>query len=105
MRLQTVLALGVATSLLAGSAFAEHEGKGKFHSTKQSVRVGEFLGATVVDQAGEKIGQLKDVVLQSQSGQADLAIISLSLPNQMDKLTAMPWQLLRVTEPSRLMLT
>jgi len=105
MRLNTILALGVATSLLAGSAFAEHEGKGKFHSTKQSVRVGEFLGATVVDQAGQTIGKLKDIVLQPNTGKADLAIISLSLPNQMDKLTAIPWQLVRVTEPNRLMLT
>ena len=104
MRLNTILALGVATSLLAGSAFAEHEGKGKIHSTKQSVRVGEFLGATVVDQAGQRIGQLKDVVMQSHSGKADLAIIQLSLDDQRDKLTAIPWQLVRVTEPNRLML-
>ena len=107
MRLQNILALGVATSLLAGSAFAEHEGKGKFHSTKQSVRVGEFLGATVVDQTGDRIGTLKDIVMQSQSGKADLAIIQLSLPNRTDKLTAIPWELIRVTEtePNRLMLT
>ena len=107
MRLQNILALGVATSLLAGSAFAEHEGKGKFHSTKQSVRVGEFLGATVVDQTGDRIGTLKDIVMQPQSGKADLAIIQLSLPNRTDKLTAIPWELIRVTEtePNRLMLT
>lgn len=106
MRLQTILALGVVTTLFAGSAaFAEHEGKGKFHSTTQSVRVGEFLGTTVVDQAGQTIGKLKDIVLQPQSGRADLAIVSLSLPNQMDKLTAIPWQLIRVTEPNRLMVT
>ena len=104
MRLNTILALGVATTLLTGSAFAEHEGKGKFHSTKQSVRIGEFLGATVVDQSGQSIGTLKDIVLQPQSGKADLAIISLNLENQRDKLTAIPWQLVRVTEPNRLML-
>ncbi|HTD88353.1 MAG TPA: PRC-barrel domain-containing protein [Candidatus Binatia bacterium] len=106
MRLQTILALGVATSFLAGSAaFAEHEGKGKFHSTTQAVRVGEFLGATVVDQTGERIGQLKDIILQPQTGKADLAIVSLSMPNQTDKLTAIPWQLIQVTEPNRLMVT
>ena len=104
MKLQTILALGVATSLLAGSAaFAEHQGKGKFHST-QAVRVGEFLGATIVDQTGERIGQLKDIILQPQTGKADLAIVSLSLPNQTDKLTAIPWQLIQVTDPNRLML-
>ena len=105
MRLNTILALGAALGFLAGPAFAEHEGKGKFHSTKHSVRVGEFLGATVVDQSGERIGQLKDIVLQPHSGKADLAIISLSLEDQRDKLTAVPWQLVRVTEPNRLMLT
>jgi sporulation protein YlmC with PRC-barrel domain len=105
MRLQTVLALGAAVGLFASPAFAEHEGKGKFHSTKQSVRVGEFLGATVVDQSGQTIGKLKDIVLQPRSGKADLAIISLNLPDQMDKLTAIPWQLVRVTEPNRLMLS
>ena len=104
MRLQTILALGVATTLFGGSAFAEHEGKGKFHST-QSVRMGEFMGATVVDQTGERIGTLKDIVMQPQSGRADLAIVSLSLPNRTDKLTAIPWQLIRVTEPNRLMVT
>lgn len=105
MRTNIILALGVATSLLAGSAFAEHEGKGKYHSTKQSVRVGEFLGATVVDQTGQRIGELKDIVMQQHSGKADLAIIKLSLDNQRDKLTAIPWQLVRVTEPNRLMLS
>lgn len=105
MRLNTVLALGVATSLLTGSAFAEHEGKGKFHSTKQSIRASEFMGATVVDQTGDRIGTLKDIVFQPHSGKADLAIISLSMPNQTDKLTAIPWQLVRVSEPNRLALT
>src|SRR6185503_3308306 len=97
MKLQTLLALGIAVGLVSTPAFAEHEGKGKFHSIKQSVRVGEFLGATVVDQTGQRIGQLKDVVLQPQTGKADLAIISLSMPDQMDKLTAVPWQLITVT--------
>jgi sporulation protein YlmC with PRC-barrel domain len=105
MKLCKILALGVALGMLAGPAFAEHEGKGKFHSTKYSCRVSEFLGATVVDQNGDRIGQLKDVVLQPQSGKADLAIISLSMPNQKDKLTAVPWQLLRFEGESRLMLT
>jgi sporulation protein YlmC with PRC-barrel domain len=104
MRINTILALGAAMGLLAGPAFAEHEGKGKYSSTK-SCRVSEFLGATVVDQSGERIGQLKDVVFQPQTGKADLAIISLSLPNQTDKLTAVPWQLVRITEPNKLMLT
>ena len=103
MRLNTILALGAAMGLLAGPALAEQEGKGKYQSTK-SCRVSEFLGATVVDQSGERIGQLKDVVFQPHSGKADLAIISLSLPNQTDKLTAVPWQLVRITEPNRLML-
>jgi sporulation protein YlmC with PRC-barrel domain len=103
MRINHILALGVAVGLLAGPAFAEHEGKGKFHSTK-SCRVSEFLGATVVDQSGERIGQLKDIVFHPNSGKADLAIISLSLPDQTDKLTAVPWQLVRMTEPNRLML-
>lgn len=104
MKLHTILALGLATGLLAGNAFAEHEGKGKFHS-KQSCRMSEFMGATVVDQTGERIGQLKDIVFQPQSGKADLAIISLSLPNQTDKLTAVPWQMLRVNDENRLMWT
>jgi sporulation protein YlmC with PRC-barrel domain len=104
MKLQTILALGIAAGMLASPAFAEHEGKGKFHS-KQSCRVSEFMGATVVDQSGQQIGQLKDIVLQPQSGKAELAIISLSLPDQMGKLTAVPWRLLRPAEANRLMLT
>ena len=103
MRLQTILALGVAIGLVSTPAFADHQSKNKFQSTKQSVRVGEFLGATVVDQTGQRIGQLKDIVLQPQSGKADLAIISLSMPDQTDKLTAVPWQLITVTDPNRLM--
>lgn len=103
MKLQTLLALGVAIGLVSTPAFAEHEGKGKFHSMKQSVRVGEFLGTTVVDQAGQRIGQLKDIVLQPQTGKADLAIVALSIPNHTDKLTAIPWQLISVTDPNRLM--
>ena len=102
MRLQTILALGVAIGLVSTPAFADHQ-KNKFQSTKQSVRVGQFLGATVVDQTGQRIGQLKDIVLQPQSGKADLAIISLDMPNQ-DKLTAIPWQLITVQDPNRLMI-
>ena len=105
MKLHTILAVGVAMGLLSSSAFAEHEGKGKYHSTKQSCRVSEFMGATVVDQTGQRIGELKDIVMQPQSGKADLAIIKLSIPDRTDKLTAVPWQLLRLTEPNRLMLT
>src|SRR5688572_8220427 len=105
MKLKTLFALSMATCFLTGSAWAEHEGKGKFHSTKHSIRVGQFLGASVVDQTGQSIGQLKDIVMHPESGKADLAIISLSLPNQMDKLTAIPWQLVRVTEPNRLMVS
>jgi len=105
MKLHTILALGLATGLLTGNALAEHEGKGKFHSTKQGCRVSEFMGATVVDQSGQRIGELKDIVFQPQSGKADLAIISLNLPNQTDKLTAVPWQMLRVNEANRLMWT
>ena len=105
MKLKTLFALSMATCFLTGSAWAEHEGKGKFHSTKHSIRVGQFLGASVVDQTGQSIGQLKDIVMHPESGKADFAIISLSLPNQTDKLTAVPWQLVRVTEPNRLMLS
>ena len=101
MRLQTIFALGVAIGLASTPAFADHQ-KGKFQSTQQSVRVGQFLGATVVDQTGQRIGQLKDIVLQPQSGKADLAIISLDMPSSPDKLTAVPWQLITVTDPNRL---
>jgi sporulation protein YlmC with PRC-barrel domain len=105
MKLQTILALGAVAGMLATPAFAEHEGKGKFHSTK-SCRVSEFMGTSVVDQNGQQIGQIKDIVLQPQTGKAELAIISLSLPNQMDKLTAVPWRLLRpASEANKVMLT
>lgn len=99
MRLKNILALGMAAGLLTGTAWAEHEGK------QHCIRVGQFLGATVVDQSGQRIGQLKDIVMQPHSGKADLAIISLSLPDQMDKLTAVPWQLVKTMEPNKIMLS
>ena len=99
MKLKNILALGMAAGLLTGTAWAEHEGK------LHSVRVGQFLGATVTDQSGQRIGTLKDIVMQPESGKADLAIISLNLPDQMDKLTAVPWQLVKTTEPNKIMLS
>lgn len=95
-----VLALCVATSLLTYSAQAEHT------STHVStMRVSKFLGATVRDQAGQSIGQLKDIVMQPNSGQAEFAIISLNLPDKRDKLTAVPWRLLQPsTDPTQLTL-
>lgn len=101
MTLKTILAIGTAACLLTGSAWAEHEGKGKYHS----FRVGKCLGASVTDQSGQNIGQLKDIVLHPQSGKAEFAIISLSLPNQSDKLTAVPWQLVKMSDDNRLMLS
>ena len=94
-----VLAFCVATSLLT-TAQAEHE---KTHQT--TMRVSKFLGATVRDQAGQSVGQLKDIVMHPASGQAEFAIISLNLPEHRDKLTAIPWRLVQPnTDPTQLTL-
>ena len=86
-----VLALCVATSVL-GTARAEHT---KTHVSGQTVRVSKFLGATVRDQSGQNIGEVKDIVLQPMNGQAEFAIISLNDSSHRDKLTAIPWRLIQ----------
>src|SRR5262245_61569310 len=98
MTTKLILSLTAATAMLTGVAFADHL-KGD-----QSMRTGELLGTTVVDQSGQTIGQLKDIVMHPQSGLADLAIVSLRMPERVDKLTAVPWQLVQVTDGHRLML-
>lgn len=97
MKKSLTLALCAATSLLAGSALAEEtsaraEIKTKHEYSGQTLRVSKFLGATVRDQNGQTLGELKDIVLQPTTGQAEFAIIEL---NENDKLTAVPWRLMQ----------
>jgi sporulation protein YlmC with PRC-barrel domain len=96
MKKSLTLALCAATSLLVQSGLAEDhsarvEVKAKHHQS-QTLRVSKFLGTTVRDQSGQTIGQLKDIVMQPTSGQAEFAIIEL---NEKNKLTAVPWRLLQ----------
>ena len=109
MKKSLTLALCVASALMAQSASAEdHSTRAEIKTTSshlagQTMRVTKFLGATVRDQAGQSIGEIKDIVLQPTTGQAEFAVISL---NNSDKLTAVPWRLLQPSsDPGKLMLS
>ena len=82
MKRSLTLALCLSTSLLAGSLYAEHEGKGKKH-TSAEFKAGKqcsakhLLGARVNDAQGQKIGQIEDLVIDSSS-RVSFAVVRLS---------------------------
>lgn len=58
----------------------------------------KIIGATVQDAKGETLGKIQDLILFPGNGRIEFGLLSLDMQDQSGKLTAVPWQLLRVKE-------
>lgn len=56
-------------------------------------RLSQLMSATVKDQQGNEVGQIRDFVVSPVSGRIQFVVISLG--NQSGRLTAVPWLLIR----------
>ncbi len=61
-------------------------------------RLGQITGATIQDTAGQALGQIQDLVANTTTGNIQFALMSLNQDKNL--LTAVPWQLLRQTGPN-----
>jgi hypothetical protein len=56
-------------------------------------RLSQLMSATVRDQQGNEVGQIRDFVVSPASGRIQFVVVSLR--DQSGKLTAVPWLLIR----------
>jgi sporulation protein YlmC with PRC-barrel domain len=103
------LTLCVCSSMLLTSAWADHKkDKSKHHTGIRNggelMQSSKIIGATVQDQQGQTVGKIHDLILLPDSGEIEFGLLSLSLPEQSGKFTAVPWELLRAKEGNVYML-
>jgi sporulation protein YlmC with PRC-barrel domain len=82
MKRSLPLALCLSASLLAGSLYAEHEGKGKKHANAEfkagkACSAKHLIGARVNDAQGQKLGTIEDLVIDPASSRLQFAVIRL----------------------------
>ena len=89
MRKSLTLALAASASLLAGSLYADHEAEVKVKTDKKhhyqtSINSGQqftaknLIGARVNDSAGQKIGEIEDLLIDSNASRVQFAIVKLN---------------------------
>jgi sporulation protein YlmC with PRC-barrel domain len=102
-RVLTTASLAAALVISASSAVAQPAAPaasgvamtpGERHDWERSHRVSKIIGSDVRDRSGEKIGDIRDIVVDS-SGVIRLAIVSTGgFLGVGDRLHAVPWDLL-----------
>ena len=55
------------------------------------------MGTTVLDPQGQKLGQIKDVLLDSQTGQATFVVLDAEVPASGHAMLVVPYQAFRVS--------
>jgi hypothetical protein len=61
------------------------------------IRISTLLNTTVVDPQGQKLGQIKDVVLDPQTGQATFVVLDAEVPGSSHAMLAVPYRALWVS--------
>jgi sporulation protein YlmC with PRC-barrel domain len=56
-----------------------------------------LVGATVIDRQGQKLGQIRNVLLDAQAGQATFVVIDAKAPGTGQAMLVVPYQALRVS--------
>jgi len=65
--------------------------------TPEQLSAGTLIGDTIINPAGEKLGDLKDIVFDTASGQIVYAVMaSGGVLGVGEKLFAVPWNALRI---------
>src|SRR4051812_37472573 len=74
------IALCMSSSLFVGAIRANDQTSGATTTIdqKNTVNASQLLHSRVLDQAGQKIGDVEDIVVDQNSGQAQFAVIKLS---------------------------
>ena len=104
--LKRTLALSISTALLAGSIRAnDHNSKSSSSTTfdqNGTVNVSQLIHSRVVDQSGQKIGDLEDIIVDQTSGRAQFGVIKLTgdLADH-GKYTPVPFTLLKFNDADR----
>ena len=99
----TALLAACAAVLLCGSllATAAEPTIGQNQSAVQGsagvIQNSTLMGATVLDPQGQKLGQVKDVLLDSQTGQATFAVLDAEVPGSGHAMLVVPYQALWVS--------
>ncbi len=100
----------IPTAMICGSllGFAWQSGAQTYSTPANTAintfqRVGKITGSTVVDTAGQTLGQIQDLIANTRNGNIDFAILSLNQNNGL--YTAVPWPALRQTGPNTFTLT
>lgn len=84
-----------ATPALARRRFGEHGGL--IVDTPQQLSASTLIGDAIVNPAGEKLGELKDIVLDTAKGEIVYAVMaSGGVLGMGEKLFAVPWHALRI---------
>ena len=61
------------------------------------VRISTLMGSTVLDLQGQKLGQIKDVLFDSQAGQTAFVVLDATIPVEGHAMLVVPYQALRVS--------
>jgi sporulation protein YlmC with PRC-barrel domain len=61
------------------------------NSSASLIGAESVLGCTIVDRQGQKIGELRDIMLDVSSGRIAYAVVELSASSASDQLVVVPW--------------
>ena len=61
------------------------------------IQTSTLVGATVGNSQGQKLGQIKDVLLDPQTGQATFVVLDADIPGSGHAMLVVPYQALRVS--------
>jgi len=61
------------------------------HSSASLIGAESVLGWTIVDRQGQKIGELRDIMLDISTGRIAYAVVELSTASASDQLVVVPW--------------
>ncbi len=99
MNARWISSLVAGTAVLLGGALpatAAAPNTGQNQSAVQgsagTIRYSTLMGATVLDPQGEKLGQIKDVLLDSQTGQATFVVVDAAAPGSGHAMLVAPYE-------------
>ena len=93
----TVVLLG-GTLLATAAAPNTGENQSAMQGSAGIIQTSKLMGTTVLNSQGkEKVGQIKDVLLDPQSGRATFVILDVEIPGSGHAMLVVPYQSLRVS--------
>ena len=104
MNARWTVSLAAATAVLLGGALratAAEPNRGQNQPAVQGsagiIQDSTLMGTTVLDPQSQKLGQIKDVLFDSQTGQATFVVLDAEAPGSGHAMLVVPYQALRVS--------